>query len=76
MLWRMVDIAVEMQTDLTLLAYWDGLRGGSSLRSCFCGVLSLFLARITEPAVRAVRLVVAAFAFCPFWIIPQLFISC
>jgi hypothetical protein len=73
MLWRIVDIAVRMQTNLTLLAYWDGLRVRIFIAILLLsGVLSLFLARITEPVVRAVGLVVAAFAFCSIWIIPQL----
>ena len=73
MLWRMVDIAIQMQTNLTLLAYWDNLRKRIFIAILLLsGVLAVFLPRITEPVVRAVGLVIAAFAFCTIWIIPQL----
>ena len=73
MLWRMVDIAIQMQTNLTLLAYWDGLRKRIFIAILLLsGVLAVFLPRITEPVVRALGLVIAAFAFCTIWIVPQL----
>jgi hypothetical protein len=73
-LWRIVEIAiVGMQTDLRITAYWLGIWRQSCIAIfLLSGVLAFFLPRITQPAVRAVRLVIAAFAFSALWIVPQL----
>jgi hypothetical protein len=73
MLWRIVDLAINMQTELIISAYWDGLREQICIAVLLLsGVLALFLPRITQPVARAVRLLIASFAFCTIWIIPQL----
>ena len=72
-LWRILDIAVQMQSDLKISAYWDGLREQSFIVIILLsGVLALFLPLIMQPVVRAVGLVIASFALCTIWIIPQL----
>ncbi len=73
MLWRMVDIAVQMQTNLTITAYWNGLREQFFLAILLLsGVLAFFLPRIMQPIMRAIGLVIASFALCTIWIVPQL----
>jgi hypothetical protein len=72
-LWRIVDIAIAMQTDLQLTAYWSGVRRLSFITIFPISILlALFLPRVTQPAARTVRLVIAGFAFCALWMIPQL----
>ena len=73
MLWRIVDFTVKMQTDLQIAAYWSGVRRGSCIAICLLsGLLAYFLPRVVQPAARAVRLVIASFAFSAVWTIPQL----
>jgi hypothetical protein len=73
MLWRIWDIAVQMQTNQTITAYWSGLREQFLVAIILLsGVLALFLPRISQPVVRAVGLLIAGFAFCALWMIPQL----
>jgi hypothetical protein len=73
MLWRIVDIAILMQTNLTIGTYWSGLREKFFVAILLLpGVLALFLPRIMQSVVRVVGLVIASFALCTIWIIPQL----
>jgi hypothetical protein len=73
MLWRIVGIAIQMQTNLKLFAYWSGLREQLFIAIfLLSGVLAFFFPRIAEPITREIRVVIAAFAFCAFWIVPQL----
>lgn len=73
MLWRIADFAVKMQTDLRIAAYWNGTRLQSCVATCLVwGLLAYLFPRVAESATRAVRLVIASFAFCAIWIIPQL----
>jgi hypothetical protein len=73
MLWRIVDFAVYLQNIFLITAYWSAVRKQCCIAIfLMSGVLACFLPRITEPVVRAVRLVIAAFAFSALWIIPQL----
>jgi hypothetical protein len=73
MLWRVVDVAISIQTNLSIAAYWNRARRPS----CFviissAGLLGCVLPRIVKPVVRATYLFVAAISFCSLWIIPQL----
>ncbi len=73
MLWRIVDVAIQMQTDPRFAAFWSHARRPSGTAIfLLSGLLAYFLPRIAQPAVRAVCLVVAAFALSAVWIIPQL----
>jgi hypothetical protein len=73
LLWRIVDFAIQIQTNMWITADWGGVRKQSCIAIVLVsGALASFLPRITEPVVRAVRLVIAAFAFSALWIIPQL----
>jgi len=73
MLCCIVDFAIRMQSNLLIRAYWSGVRRQSWIAIILLSfLLACFLPRITQPAVRAVRLVIAAFAFSALWIIPQL----
>ena len=73
MLWRIVDIAFQMQTNPAITAYWSGLREQFFVAFILLsGVLALFLPRIMQSVVRVVGLVIASFALCTIWIIPQL----
>jgi hypothetical protein len=79
MLWRIVDFAFRVWFITTTLEntrqqlLWDSAR-----KQCCIVILLLFVVLtysvplIAQPAVRAVRLVIAAFAFSVLWIIPQL----
>lgn len=72
-LWRIVDVAIQLQTDLRITAYWSHARRSSGIAIfLLSGLLAYFLPRIAQPAVRAVCLVVAASALSAVWIIPQL----
>jgi hypothetical protein len=72
-LWRIADIAIKMQSNLLIIAYWGGVQRQSGIAIFLSsGLLAWFLPRITQPAVRAVRLVIAGFAFSALWIVPQL----
>jgi hypothetical protein len=72
-LWRIMDFAVHLQNNLLITAYWSTTRKQSCIAIFLVsGVLAFFLPHITEPVVRAIRLVIAAFAFSALWIIPQL----
>jgi hypothetical protein len=73
MLWRMVDLAVAIQTSNWITADWQGVRKQSLMAALLVlGTSAVFVPRITLPVVRAVRLAVAASAFCALWIVPQL----
>jgi hypothetical protein len=74
MLWRVVNLTIEILIDLQYqIHWWDQVR----VQSCvvilaLSAALAYFLPSITQPAVSAVRLVIAAYGFSAFWIIPQL----
>jgi hypothetical protein len=75
LLWRIVDLALLqlMQPGSWITFYWLSVRLLIFIVILpLLGLLSYFLPRITEPVVRAVRLVIAAFAFSALWIIPEL----
>jgi hypothetical protein len=74
MLWRIADITIGLLNNPDYPIFWWGY---VRKQSCIVilllsGILAYFLPRITQPAVRAVRLVVAAVAFSALWIVPQL----
>ena len=72
-LWRMVDVVIERLPIEQIITYWVAMRRPSCLAFLLVpGVLAVFLPRFTRPVVRTIRLVLAAFAFCALWIIPQL----
>jgi hypothetical protein len=73
MLWRIVDVAISIQTNHSIAAYWTRARRPS----CFvilslAGLLVWVLPRTVQPVVRATYLFVAAISFSSLWIIPQL----
>jgi hypothetical protein len=73
MLWRIMDIAVTMQTHMSIIVFWYGMRRQSCITILLVsGALAIFLPRITRPFVHTVRLVIAGVAFCALWIVPQL----
>jgi hypothetical protein len=73
MFWRIVDLAIAIQTSNRLTGDWQGLRKQSLIAALLVlGTLAVLVPRLTSPVVRAVRLVVAAFAFSALLIIPQL----
>ena len=73
MLWRIVDLAVALQTINWLTADWQGVRKQSLIGIALVLVVFVLLfPRVGLPVVRAVRLVVAGSAFCALWIVPQL----
>jgi hypothetical protein len=73
MLWRIVDLAIAIQTPGWLTACWLDVRKQSLIGILLVlGILIVVVPRITLPVVRAVRLVVAGVAFSALWIIPQL----
>jgi hypothetical protein len=79
MLWRIVEFLIQFLAPTEkigsqyLFVYWVSLRRESCIAILLLsGLLAYFLPRITQPAVRAVRLVIAAFAFSALWIVPQL----
>ena len=73
MLWRIVDLAIAIQTNNWLTACWIDVRKQSLMGILLVlTVLAFLVPRIALPVVRAVRLAVAAFAFCGLWIVPQL----
>jgi hypothetical protein len=73
MLWRIVDLAIAIQTSNWLTACWSEVRKQSLIGIVLVlWVFVLLVPRMGLPVVRAIRLAVAAFAFCGLWIIPQL----
>ena len=73
MLWRSVDLAISMQTDMRMSDFWGRLRWQSCMATLLLsGLLACSLPRIIQPAVRVLRLALAAMALCALWIIPQL----
>ena len=74
MLWRIVDIAILMQTNLRLIGLLGWPAGArSALRSSCCQACWHYFFP-ASPNLLCARfvLLVAAFAFCALWIIPQL----
>jgi hypothetical protein len=79
MLWRMADVGIRAwittssSSNLRYEFLWDSVRKPAILlvllASC---LLAYFRPLIAQPAVAAVRLVIAAFAFSAVWIVPQL----
>ena len=74
MLWRAVNLGIEVLIDMQYQINWWGY---VRFQSCIVilvlsGTLAYLLPRIAEPAVRAVRLVIMGFGFSAIWIIPQL----
>jgi len=74
MLWRIVDLSISLLSNSDSPVFWWYY---ARKQSCIVilllsAILAYFLPHITQPAVRVVRLVVAALAFSAFWIVPQL----
>lgn len=74
MLWRMADVASILLNNPDLPSYWwEHVRKQTCILMVLVpGIMVAFFPRIAQPAVRAVRLVLAAFAFSTLWIVPQL----
>jgi hypothetical protein len=74
MLWGIVDFAIHVLIyTLFPITFWGHMRRQSCIAIfLLSGILAYFLPRITQPVIRVVRLVIAAFAFSALWIIPQL----
>jgi hypothetical protein len=74
MLWRIGDVAFQLLNGSQYqVGWWESVRKQSRMvMFLLSGALACLLPRITEPAVRAVRLIVAGFAFSALWIVPQL----
>ncbi len=73
-LWRVIDIAAQLLSNVEDLQF---LQGPLRKESCIAilllsGTLAYVLPRISRPAVRAVRIGIAALAFSALWIVPQL----
>lgn len=73
-LWRIADIAAQLSGNDDVQLFWQAhLRKQSFVAILLLsGILAYFLPRIAQPAVRAVRLGLAALAFSALWIVPQL----
>ncbi|MGA2852007.1 MAG: hypothetical protein ABSE46_23640 [Terracidiphilus sp.] len=87
MLWRMVDVLSQLLSSQIQVLYneeghipwgplsdlWIQIRKPSGIAVLLlAGILACALPRFTEPAVRTIRLAIAAFGFCALWIVPQL----
>jgi hypothetical protein len=74
MLWRIADIAIQLSGMLQIESFWqEHLRKQSCVAiPLLSGMLACILPRIVTPAVRMVRLAIAALAFSALWIVPQL----
>jgi hypothetical protein len=72
--WRFVDDASRLLTNPDYaVSRWTNARAPACVVIVLLsGILAYFLPRLTQPAVNAVRLGVAAFAFSALWIVPQL----
>jgi hypothetical protein len=73
MLWLLVNFTIQVLGDWLDPSWWYLMRERSGIALILLLVaLSIFLPRIASPAVRVVRLVIAAIAFSILWIVPQL----
>jgi hypothetical protein len=73
MVWRILDLAVALQTSNWLSACWLGMRKQSLVGILLALCIGVHLVpRITLPVIRVVHLCVAATAFSALWVIPQL----
>jgi hypothetical protein len=74
MLWRIADLTIQLSGMLQIESFWqEHLRKQSCIAILLLsGMLAYALPRITQPAVRAIRLGIAALAFSALWIVPQL----
>lgn len=73
MLWRIVDVAISIQTNHSITAYWSrAWRPSCFVITSLAGLLASVLPRIVQRVVRATYLFVAAISFSSLWIIPQL----
>ena len=79
MLFRIVDVAIKAWGVTPETNNFQQFARWNSVRNECCDVVLLlsvalmyFFPRIAQPAVRAIRIFIAAFAFSAFWIIPQL----
>jgi hypothetical protein len=73
LLWCIVDVVMQINTASWRMTYWNYMRRQSCISICLLsGILAYFVPRITQPAVRAVRLLIAASAFSAVWIVPHL----
>jgi hypothetical protein len=79
MVWRFVDVVLGFWIATSRLEYlryqllWYSVRRWSCLVILLLAVtLAFILPRVTQPAVRAVRFLLAAAAFSALWIVPQL----
>src|ERR1039457_5906446 len=74
MLWRVVDLVVQLLSNDKVHLIWQGYLRKQSCISILLlsGMLGYALPRFAQPAVRAVRLGIAALAFAALWIVPQL----
>jgi hypothetical protein len=79
MLWRIVDLAIQMlaSPEPIIQHYVFFYKAHVREQSCIVmlllsGILAYSVPRITQTTVRAIRLVIASLAFSALWIIPQL----
>jgi hypothetical protein len=73
-LWQAANIAIAMLVQHRyLMEFWARMWDNSVIAFLLLpGALAYFFPRVTQPAIRAIRLVLAAVAFSTFWAIPQL----
>ncbi len=75
MLWRMADFAnkVLLINFQHRVFWWNSARRSCCILLPLLGaIVAWFLPRIAQPAIRATRIVLAGFAFCALWIVPEL----
>ena len=74
MLWRVVDLAIQLLSNVQIEGGGQGHLQKQSLIATLLlsGMLAYLLPRIAQPAVRAVSLGISALAFSALWIVPQL----
>jgi Sulfatase len=72
-LWRIVDVAIQVQANEQIIADWERARMLSFIGLfLLLGALAHFLVRRTELFLRAVHLLIASFALCALWVVPEL----
>ena len=74
MLWRIVDAGIDILNGQQYpMAHWEHMRIRSCLAVLLLSVLLALLSpRVARPTMRAICMVVAAFAFSAIWIVPRL----